>query len=84
MYEMMSFEEAVAYQKRTGLPVWEAEYEGEVWEAGQMNEVGDAIGYYATKAEAKEACAVYERFDFTGPNKHLRTFVERRDDLIEF
>lgn len=77
----MSYEEAREYQARTGMPVWEAQYDGEVWDAGRMVEVGDALGYYATEAEAKEACADYERFDFTGPHKHLRTFVERRDDL---
>ncbi len=77
----MNYEEAKEYQARTGLPVFEAQYDGEVWDAGRMVEVGDAIGYYATEAEAEEACADYERCDFAGPHKHLRTFVERRDDL---
>ena len=60
-----------------GSKVYEARYDGEVWSAGRIVEVGDVIGYYATRDEAEKACRDYEMCDFD--KKHMGTSVEERD-----
>ena len=60
-----------------GSKVYEARYDGEVWSAGRMVEVGDIIGYYATRDEAEKACRDYEICEFD--QKNMETSVEERD-----
>ena len=69
----MTYEEAKELADK-GEKVYEARYDGEEWSAGRMVEVGDTIGYYATREEAEKACRDYELFDFDP--KHIRTSVE--------
>ena len=68
----MNYEEAKELAAK-GAKVFEARYDGRVWSAGRMIEVGDVIGYYATRAEAEKACRDYELFDFD--HEHLQTSV---------
>lgn len=57
---------------------FEARYDGEVWSAGRMVEVGDVIGIFATRAEAEASCRDYESCDFD--SKHLTTSVVEIED----
>ena len=72
----MTYKEAKVLASN-GSKVYEARYDGEVWSAGRMVEVGDVIGYYATREEAEKACRDYEMCDFD--QKHMETSVEERD-----
>lgn len=72
----MNYDEAKKLAAK-GAKVFEARYDGRVWNAGRMVEVGDVIGYYATREEAEKACRDYELFDFDP--KHMQTSVEECD-----
>lgn len=72
----LTYEEAKELAAK-GAKVYEARYDGEVWSAGRMVEVGDVIGYYATREAAEKACRDYELCDFDP--KHLQTSVEELD-----
>ena len=72
----MTYEEAKELAAK-GSKVYEARYDGYVWSAGRMVEVGDVIGYYATLEDAEKACRDYEMCDFD--EKHMETSVEERD-----
>lgn len=69
----MNFEEAKEAIKTAG-KLYRAYYEGSVWSAGRMVEVGDTIGYFLTEEEAKKACSDFELFDFD--KEHMQTAVE--------
>lgn len=62
-----------------GKKVYMATWDGEVWGAGQMNEVGDLIGYFATQKDARAACReCRESPDFD--KKRCRTSFEEVDE----
>ena len=69
----MEYEEAKGVAKKNG-KVYAARYDGEVWTAGRMVEVGDVISYHTSRAEAEDACRSYELIDFDP--EHLSTSVE--------
>lgn len=69
----MTYGEAKGVAKKGG-KIYAARYDGEMWSAGRMIEVGDVISYHATRAEAEDACRSYELFDFDP--EHLSTSVE--------
>lgn len=69
----MEYEEAKDIVRKGG-KVYAARYDGEIWSAGRMIEVGDIISYHTSRAEAEEACRDYEDYDFD--RQRLRTSVE--------
>ncbi len=63
-----------------GKKVYMAIYEGEVWGAGQINEFGDLIGYFATKKDAREACREVKESKSIFEATLVRTSFEEIDE----
>lgn len=73
----MNYQEAKE-RHASGRKVYHAYMSGSVWTAGRMVDVGETIGYYATKAEALKACRDYKLFDFD--KDHCETSIDACDD----
>jgi len=53
---------------------FEARYDGTIWSAGRMVDVGDVIGAFDAREEAEHACKDYEMNDFD--RDHIYTSVD--------
>jgi len=74
----MNYKQAREYHlANPNAEIYMARYDGRVWSAGRMVDVGDVISYHLTKDDAEAACREYEINDFD--RGHLYTSVELCD-----
>jgi len=72
----MNYEEAKKYAaEHPNATIYMARYDGRVWSAGRMVDVGEVISYHTNEADAKKACEDYELVDFD--SEHCYTSVEK-------